>query len=72
MNIKTLCAIALIAASMASFASEKPDFKAVDADADGYISMDEAKVVQGLAGIFMKSDVDNDGKLNEAEYTESR
>lgn len=70
MNIKTLCAIALASVSMTTFAGEKPDFKAVDTDADGYISIEEAKVVPGLAEVFMKSDSDQDGKLSEAEYSE--
>ncbi|MEH6649918.1 MAG: hypothetical protein V7707_07845 [Motiliproteus sp.] len=70
MNIRTLCAITLVSASMVTFAEEKPDFKAVDADADGYISIEEAKAVPGLAEVFMKSDIDQDGKLSEVEYSE--
>ncbi|MEH6472591.1 MAG: hypothetical protein V7752_15205 [Halopseudomonas sp.] len=70
MNIKTLCAIALTAASVTAYAGDKPDFKAVDSDADGYISIDEAKNIQGLAEAFAVLDSDKDGKLSEAEYNE--
>ncbi|MEH6579173.1 MAG: EF-hand domain-containing protein [Amphritea sp.] len=70
MNIKTLSVIALTAVSTTAFAGEQPEFKAVDMDSDGYVSMEEAKSVPGLAEIFSIADVDNDGKLDEAEYSE--
>ncbi|WP_417227085.1 hypothetical protein [Amphritea sp.] len=71
MNIKTLCAIALTAVSATAFAVEMPEFKAVDSNADGVISQEEAKGVEGLEAVFMAADVNKDGQLDELEYTEA-
>lgn len=71
MNIKTLCAIALTAASATVFAADIPDFQVVDVNADGFISLEEAKNVAGLEEAFMTADLNKDGQLDEAEYTEA-
>ncbi|RDE24409.1 EF-hand domain-containing protein [Motiliproteus coralliicola] len=70
MKIKTLCAIAFATTSLAAYAAEKPEFTTVDADADGFISAEEAATVPGLSEVFVQSDMDKDGKLSEAEYSE--
>ena len=71
MNIKTLCAIALTTVSATTFAGEMPDFQTVDINADGAISLEEAKSVEGLEAAFVTADIDKDGQLNEAEYEEA-
>ena len=71
MNIKTLCAIALTTVSASAFAGEMPDFQTVDINADGAISLEEAKNVEGLEAAFVTADIDKDGQLNEAEYEEA-
>ncbi|SEQ91498.1 EF hand [Amphritea atlantica] len=70
MNIKTLCAIALTATSATVFAADMPDFQVVDINADGFISLEEAKSVEGLEEAFMTADLNKDGQLDEAEYDE--
>ncbi|MBU2967108.1 hypothetical protein Q4508_12335 [Amphritea sp. 2_MG-2023] len=71
MNIKTLCAIALTSVSAAAFAVDMPEFNAADLDADGFVSQEEAKNIEGLTEIFEASDVNKDGQLDELEYTEA-
>ncbi|WP_144394973.1 hypothetical protein [Pleionea sediminis] len=44
------------------------DFKAIDKDADGFISMDESKAVPHLTDVFKKLDTNLDEKLNRDEY----
>ena len=44
------------------------DFKKLDANADGYISKDEAVADAALTSDFTKRDVDGDGKLSESEF----
>ncbi len=71
MNLKPLCLLALTTLSAIAWAGDNPEFKAVDTDADGFISFDEARKVEGLVDVFPEVDVDRDGKLSEAEYGES-
>lgn len=70
MNFKTLCVLALATASTLTYAAEESDFNAVDIDADGFISMEEAQNVLGLTEIFAVADIDKDGKLSESEFSE--
>ncbi|UTW05739.1 hypothetical protein KDX31_20855 (plasmid) [Amphritea atlantica] len=70
MNIKTLCAITLTAVSATTFAAEKTDFQAIDVNADGFISLEEAKSIEGLEQVFLVADINKDGQLDEAEYGE--
>lgn len=72
MNLKTLSAIALTAISAAAFATETPapEFKTVDLNADGFISQEEAKTIEGLEATFIIADINKDGQLDEAEYIE--
>lgn len=44
------------------------DFKKLDANADGYVSKDEAVADAALTSDFVKRDVDGDGKLSESEF----
>ena len=43
-------------------------FQKVDTDANGAISMDEARAVPGLADNFTKADKNGDGQLSKSEY----
>ncbi len=70
MNIKTLCAITLTAISATTFAADIPAFQAVDVNADGFISLEEAKSIEGLEQAFMMADINKDGQLDETEYSE--
>lgn len=70
MNIKTLCAITLTAVSATAFAAEQTDFQAIDVNADGFISLEEAKSIEGLEQVFLAADTNKDGQLDEAEYGE--
>ncbi len=70
MNIKTLCAVALTTISASAFAVDMPDFTSIDINADGAISLEEAKSVEGLEQAFMMADLNKDGQLDEAEYEE--
>ncbi|WP_296061165.1 hypothetical protein [uncultured Amphritea sp.] len=70
MNIKTLCAITLTAISATTFAADIPAFQAVDVNADGFISLEEAKSIEGLEQAFMMADSNKDGQLDETEYSE--
>lgn len=70
MNIKTLCVIALTTVSASAFAVEIPDFTSVDINADGAISLEEAKSIEGLEQAFMLADINKDGQLDKAEYEE--
>ena len=42
-------------------------FRQLDADKDGYISLDEAKKSAAISKRFKELDMDRDGKLSEAE-----
>ncbi len=44
-------------------------FKALDADADGYISQQEAAASQGLSDAYGSLDQNQDGKLDSAEFS---
>lgn len=44
------------------------DFKKLDANADGYVSKDEAVTDADLTRDFAKRDVDGDGKLSQSEF----
>jgi hypothetical protein len=52
--------------------SEGSTFAELDKDKDGYISKAEAAADPALAGDFDKFDLNNDGKLNRAEYLAAR
>jgi len=44
-------------------------FEQIDADGDGYISVEEAKVRTDLSENLQASDTNEDGKLNSAEFS---
>ncbi len=46
-----------------------PDYIKLDLDADGFITLDEARQVPTLPERFNQVDTDGDHKLNAAEYT---
>ena len=48
--------------------SDDSGFAKMDKDKDGYISKTEAKGKQAFSKDFAKWDMNNDGKLNRAEY----
>jgi Ca2+-binding EF-hand superfamily protein len=50
-------------------AEKAPDFLALDADRDGFISRSEADSVPELKKIFASVDVDRDGQLNTSEWS---
>jgi len=45
-----------------------PDYAKLDLDADGFITLAEARQVPGLPEKFAEVDADGDSKLNAAEY----
>lgn len=49
-----------------------PRFEALDTDADGRISMEEASAHEGLVTVFTEADLDKDGQLTQAEYSTLR
>lgn len=55
-----------------SASSQQPqgasDFKKLDANADGYVSKDEAVADAALTSDFVRRDVDGDGKLSQSEF----
>ena len=50
-------------------AEKRPDFSAIDADRDGYISTVEAEVVPEIKRIFAAVDTDRDGQLDTSEWS---
>jgi Ca2+-binding EF-hand superfamily protein len=50
-------------------AEKTPDFTAIDADRDGYISSAEAEVVPEIKRIFAMVDTDRDGQLDTSEWS---
>jgi len=44
-------------------------FEQIDADGDGYISVEEAKIRADLSENLQASDENGDGKLNSAEFS---
>jgi Ca2+-binding EF-hand superfamily protein len=44
-------------------------FEQIDADGDGYISVEEARVREGLSENLLVIDENADGKLNSAEFS---
>jgi len=44
-------------------------FEQIDADGDGYISVEEARVREGLSDKLLVIDSNADGKLNSAEFS---
>jgi hypothetical protein len=49
-----------------------PEFKTVDANADGSISKTEAAAVPGLTNVWADADRDQSGSLSSAEYDAAR
>ncbi len=64
--LAALCAVAAGTAIAAT--TTMAPFKAIDANADGYISAEEAKAVEGLAAQFEQADRNKDGRLDRKEY----
>lgn len=48
--------------------SATPDLAKVDTDADGFVTLDEAKQVKGLPETFGQADKNADGKLDASEF----
>ena len=68
MNKKTLAAAILATFTGAALAAA-PAFEDVDTNTDGMISVEEAKVVEGLD--FAAADTDKNDSLNKEEYEEA-
>lgn len=59
---------AAFAQGLLDISDQMPDFTKADADADGFVSMEEARQVKGLVEVFGGADKNADGKLDAAEY----
>jgi Ca2+-binding EF-hand superfamily protein len=62
-----LTAVAALVFGLAQ-AADAPTFEALDKDADGQISLDEASTHDQLFTAFKDLDRDKDGKLTKAEF----
>jgi len=49
--------------------TDEDAFATLDADQDGFVSMEEAKKLKGLAGKFAAADSNGDGKLVLGEFS---
>jgi Ca2+-binding EF-hand superfamily protein len=67
LSVATLLAGALLQPVFAEEA--KGDFKALDADANGAISAEEAQTNEALAASWETIDVNKDGQIDEAEFS---
>ena len=63
----TLAVIVLASSSSAAYAAV--DFSSFDADGDGVISMEEAKVNPQLVKIFDDLDTDGNGEISKEEFS---
>ena len=70
MKIRVIALIALFAAATTAYAGSghKKGFAKYDANADGFITLDE--LGEHKAEKFAKLDADGDGQISEAEYNE--
>lgn len=64
-KLLTLLAIGFSGVALAQ-QGEMPSFEEIDTNADGSISRDEARVVEGLD--FAEADANQDGSLSREEY----
>lgn len=60
--------VALPLAAVAQSGGERPSFGEVDQDGDGRISVEEAKQAGVPESEFEREDIDDDGKLTEADW----
>lgn len=60
--------VALPLAAVAQGGDERPSFGEVDQDGDGQIGLEEAKQAGVPESEFEREDVDDDGKLTEADW----
>ena len=75
--MKRTATISILLASIFAFspvwageaATTEETFANLDTDHDGFISMEEAKQLKGLADKFAAADSDGDGKLVLSEFT---
>ncbi|MEN8179929.1 MAG: EF-hand domain-containing protein [Pseudomonadota bacterium] len=66
----TKTAVALLAAGfMATAIASENQFNKLDADADGYISAEEAAAHEGLQKGWQGTDANMDGKVDAAEFS---
>ncbi len=62
--------LALLAAmALTSLAFADIEFADVDADKDGFVSVEESAAIPGLKEAWTDFDEDADGQLNEEEFT---
>lgn len=67
-GLLTLSGAAFAQGVVADAGSAIPDLAKVDADADGFVTLSEAKQVNGLTEVFSQADKNADGKLDASEY----
>ncbi|CAM3094566.1 EF-hand domain-containing protein [Pseudoalteromonas sp. Hal273] len=66
-TLNTTLAVIVLASSSAAYAAV--DFASFDADGDGAISMEEAKVNPQLVKIFDDLDTDGNGEISKEEFS---
>lgn len=66
-TLNTAFTILVLASSSAAYAAV--DFSSFDANGDGVISMEEAKVNSQLVKIFKQLDTDGNGELSKEEFS---
>ena len=67
--VSVASAIVFFAGSAAGAEEYAQTFEQIDVDGDGYISVEEARVREGLSDKLLIIDTDADGKLNSAEFS---
>ncbi|MFP5381346.1 MAG: hypothetical protein ACLGG4_03705 [Gammaproteobacteria bacterium] len=67
-RLTLLCALGSFAATPARAAPALPDFKAVDANGDGMISVEEFQAQGGQDAAFLEGDTNKDQRLSQDEF----
>jgi hypothetical protein len=67
--VTAIAASSIILSAGSAMAGEVLTFEQIDVDGNGYISAEEAKVREDLAGALPATDKDGDGQLNITEFS---
>jgi len=67
--VSVASAIVLSAGPAAGAEEYAQTFEQIDVNGDGYISVEEARVREGLSEILLVIDTNADGKLNSSEFS---
>jgi len=62
--------LVLLFGGIAGSVYAQSEFSELDADSDGFVTVEESAIDPKLEAAFGDFDQDNDGKLNEDEYTQ--